>query len=155
MGKWLILILTIFALSTGVANDGLPVPLPDDPYPGEPYPVPPPAPPKDVPYSLGGGETGRFGTRTFDFFPRYDLNRIKRIRLVGLRNNLEIVEVHIQYADSSAERREYRLEGELKSSGVREAALDGRPIYRISVKASPSYFWKKPGGFRVDVIAVK
>lgn len=162
MGKWILIFLTItslFATTSVQAQQDLPLPLPDEPYPGEPNPnpTPPPKPPprQEIPYSLGGGDTGRFRTRTFDFFPRSDLNRIVRVRLVGTRNNIEIKEVTIQYADYSGERPEFRLPGELKSGGIRETALDGRPIYRIQVKAANSHFWKKPGGFRLDVIAVR
>nr|BFD62346.1 hypothetical protein BdHM001_10270 [Bdellovibrio sp. HM001] len=162
MGKWILVlfaVISLFATLGAQAQQDLPLPLPDEPYPGEPSPNPnpPPKPPprQEIPYSLGGGDTGRFRTRTFDFFPRVDLNRIVRIRLVGTRNNIEIKDVVIQYADGTGEWPEQRLPGELKSGGVRETWLNGRPVYRIQIKASNSHFWKKPGGFRVDVIAVR
>lgn len=168
MGKWIVLLLMLFSFSLTVANEELPRPLPDESYPGEPYPVPPPSDPpkppppkpsppkKEIPYTLGSGETARMGSRTFEFYPRVDLNRVVRIRLVGVRNNLEIDEVTIQYSDYyGGERNDLRLPGELKSGGTRESVLDGRPVYRIRIKASASYFWKKPGGFRVDVISVR
>ncbi|UXR65054.1 hypothetical protein EZJ49_02165 [Bdellovibrio bacteriovorus] len=161
MGKWILILLTATSLFATGSVQAQPMPLPDEPYPGEPNPSPNPPPPvkppprQEIPYSLGGGDTGRFRTRTFDFFPRFDLNRIVRIRLVGTRNNIEIKEVLIQYADYSGERQEFRLPGELKSGGIRETVLDGRAVYRIQIKAANSHFWKKPGGFRVDVIAVR
>lgn len=160
--KWMILFLTVFSLSQSFAADNLPRPLPDDPYPQEPYPgEPPPSRPEPPPprqeilYSIGIGETGRFGARTYQFFPRQDLNRVTKIRLVGARNNIEIKEVRIIYADNSGERYERSLPGDLNAGGVREAYLDGRRIYRIEITASSSYFWKKPGSYRVDITAVR
>lgn len=156
MIKWMILLFTVFSFSTSFAAQELPRPLPDDPYPQEPYPGEPPPPPRqvEVPYTLGSGETGRFGARTYQFFPRADLNRVTKIRLVGSRNNIEIKEVRILYADNSG-RFERTLPGDLHSGRIREAYLDGRRIYRIEVTASASYFWKKPGGYRVDITAVR
>lgn len=152
MGKLFVLFVALFSLSVGGAQN-LPLPLPDDPYPGEPYPVPPPPPKQEVLYSLGSGATPRFGSQTYDFYPRADLNRLVRIRLVGSKNNIEIKEVRILYADYGDERSDSRLAGELKSGGIKEVVTNGRPVYRIAVTASSSYFWKKSGSYRVDVTA--
>lgn len=152
MGKSFVLLVALIALSMGRAQN-LPLPLPDDSYPGEPFPVPPPPPKQEVLYSLGSGAAGRFGSQTQDFYPRADLNRLVRIRFVGAKNNIEINEVRILYADYGDERSESRLTGELKSGGMREVVTNGRPVYRIAVTASPSYFWKKPGLYRLDVTA--
>ncbi|WP_374029905.1 hypothetical protein [Bdellovibrio bacteriovorus] len=155
MLKWILLVFTVLSLSHGIAGaQGLPRPLPDDPYPQIP-PEQEPPPRVEVPYTLGGGETGRFTGKSHDFYPRANLNQVLKLRIVGGRENIQIKEVRIWYADYGGEISERSLEGDLRSGRAREVYLGGRPVYRISIKASPIYFWKKPGSFRVDIVAVR
>lgn len=154
MSRWTLPFFLLFFLSFGLRGEELPRPLPDDPYPREPAPEEPPRG-VEIPYSLGSGETGRFGSRTSQFFPRSDLNRVIRLRLIGLRNTIEVKEIKLLFADNSEERNELTLVGDLKPGEVREAFLAGRSLYRIEVVASASFFWKKPGSYRVDITAVR
>lgn len=154
MTKWIFLFLTVFSFANSFAAQELPRPLPDESYPQEPYPGEPPRG-VEIPYSLGSGQSGRWGNATYQFFPRADLNRLVKIRLVGFQNNIEIKEVRLLYADNSSERYERTLPGDLRVGGIREAYLDGRRILRIEVTASASNFWKKAGGYRVDISAVR
>lgn len=153
MGKWLLLFSVCFSLTVNGGNRDLPLPLPDEAYPEDPNPNPAPPPRQEVMYTLGQAATDRFGSRTFEFYPRADLSKIVRIRLVGTRNNLEIKDVRIKYADNWGDRRDLQLPGDLKSGGVRLGYYEGRSVFRLEITASASYFWKKPGGFRVDVVA--
>ncbi|WP_413575219.1 hypothetical protein ACLVWU_13030 [Bdellovibrio sp. HCB290] len=181
--KWILLILTVFSLSYSKAEQDLPMPLPDEPPghedPSDPYPPyePPPQnprppqnpqPPQPTPpeypqppsgqsreYSLGTGDTGRFKERTFTFYPNSTWNRVTRIGLVGTRNNIKIKQVDIMFADYGDTRMEYNLMGELGAGSTRSAYFEGRPIAAIRIVASNKYFWKKTGGFRVDVTAYK
>lgn len=132
-----------------------PRPLPDESYPQDPHY--PEEPPRDVevPYSLGSGETERFGSTMTDFYPHRDLTRLVRLRLVGLGNAIEIKEVRIIFADLREERVEFSLRGELKPGSVRGALLGGRRIYAVIVTAASSYVWKRPGGYRVEVTAIR
>lgn len=149
MTRWFLLIFAFFSFANPVFSQ--PRPLPDDPYPQEPYP----GEPQRITYSLGSGESGRFGSKTTQFFPRADLSRVIGIRFVGLRNNIEVKEVRILYGGRGGERNELLLTGDLPVGGVREAFFDGRTIYRIEVTASSEYFWKKLGGYRVDITVVR
>ena len=125
------------------------------PYPGNPpFPNPPPPVGSEYNYSIGTGELGRFKTRDYTFFPRQDLNRITRLRLVGLRNEIEIKEVTIRYVDGYEEL-VYMLTGDLGAGRIKESWASGRPIHSIKVRASANGIFKKPGGFRVDVTAVR
>lgn len=153
MIRWILpFLLLVFYSNALVAQ---PRPLPDDSYPQEPrYPEEPPRGP-EVPYSLGNGEAERFGNRRTDFYPRSDLNRLVRLRLVGLDNTIEIKEVRLIFADYREERVEFGLNGELKPGNMRGTLLGGRRIYAIEVTATASYLWKKPGGYRVEVTAVR
>lgn len=152
MTKWILpfLLLLCFA-NTSAAQ---PRPLPDDQYPQDPYPGDPPRG-VEVPYSLGSGDSERFSAKTSDFYPRSDLSRLVRLRLTGLTNTIEVKEVRIVYADYNEERTEPSLEGELKPGQMRVIIMRGRPIYRIEVTATSSYLWKKPGGYQVDVSALR
>ncbi|WP_413557905.1 hypothetical protein [Bdellovibrio sp. HCB209] len=170
--KWIVLVLTVFSLSFSYAEEDLPMPLPDDPghsdpapqppqnpYPEDPgsqppqQPQPPSGPSRD--YGLGAGDTGRFKERTFTFYPNSTWNKVTRIQLQGTRNNVKIKSVEVFYADYPGSRYEYNLMGELTAGTTRLSFLDGRPITAIKVVASNKYFWKKPGGFRVDVTAYR
>ncbi|MDG0817809.1 hypothetical protein [Bdellovibrio svalbardensis] len=155
MLKWIVLLITALSLNTSFAWNDLPQPLPEDP--GQQQPVPPPQPPSGVPvrYSLGTAELSRFKESEFTFYPQVGLNKLARLSLTAGRNNIEIKEVRIQYADYMDERLDYVLPGDLKSGNTRTISMDARPIYRIKVKAIASYFWKKPGNFRVDVAAYR
>lgn len=169
--KWIALILTVFSLSFSHAEQDLPQPLPDEPGHEQPTPQPPPYPSPEDPgqppqqpqppsgepreYSLGAGDTGRFKERTFTFYPNSTWRRITRVGLTGTRNNVKIKSVDILYADYPDTRFEYNLVGDLVAGMNRQAYLDGRPITAIRITASNKYFWKKPGGFRVDVTAYK
>lgn len=134
-------------------NPGNPPEYPGNPgYP--PSPNPPPPVGKEYNYSIGSGELGRFKTREYTFFPRQDLNRITRIRLVGYRNEIEIKEVTVRYVDGYEER-VYMLTGDLGAGRIKESWASGRAIHSIKVRASANGIFKKPGGFRVDVTAVK
>ncbi len=168
--KWIVLFLTVFSLAYTHAEEDLPMPLPDEPghqdpspqpspypYPEDPQP-PPQQPPPSGPersYSLGVGDTGRFKERTFTFYPNSTWRRVTRIALTGTRNNVKIKSVDIMYADYPDTRFEYNLVGELVAGSTRNAYLEGRPITAIRITATNKYFWKKPGGFRVDVTAYK
>ncbi|MBV2167488.1 MAG: hypothetical protein KUL82_02165 [Bdellovibrio sp.] len=154
MTKWFVLLLTVFSLSQVGAAQELPRPLPDDPYPREPYPGEPPRG-VEYPYSVGSGDVGRFAAKTYQFFPRTDLNRLIKIRVVGLKNKIVINEVKLVYLDNGSERSELMLPGDLHVGSFRETYLDGRAIYRIDINASSSNIFKKPGGYRVDVTAVR
>lgn len=163
--KWLVLLATVFCMQATFAD--LPQPLPDDP--GQQNPQPPPQQPPQYPpnqppqqplppptgtptrYSLGSGQLTRFKEREFVFYPTTGMNRLARISLTGMGNTIEIKEVRIQYADYFDERMDYMLPGDLGNGNTRTSSLDARPIYKITVKASAKYFWKKAGGFRVDV----
>lgn len=151
MRKGVLSFLIIFSLFAGAEE--LPQPLPDDSYP----PTDPGNPPREVeiPYTIGSGDTDRFSDKTYNFYPRLDLARVVRLRLVGLNNPIEIKEVKILYVDSRDERNELTLTGELKPGQAVQAFLEGRRIFRIQVTAIASVFWKKPGGYRVDIIAVR
>jgi|GEM_PF-1915056 len=150
MSRWLVLLFALFIFSQPLLAQ--PRPLPDDPYPSEPYPGEPPHR-TEVLYSIGFGKTGRFGTQTYQFFARSDLRHVTRLRLVGSRNGIEIKKVRLVYADYSGDRIDPMLSGDLRAGGVLETFLDGRPLSRIEVTASSSYFWKKPGSYRVDIWA--
>lgn len=167
MTKLFFLFPILFFLSNSFATDELPRPLPDDSYPSDPYPTPtptpdpsptpsptpaPPAP--ETPYSIGMGETARFGTQTYNFFPRKKLNRVVHISVVGIRNKNEIKKIRIYYTDKSGPRDVYQLNGKISPGDVREANLDGRPISKVEIVASASYFWRSSGSFRVDVRAI-
>lgn len=142
------------------ASDELPRPLPDDSYPSDPnlpnpYPEPQPQPqPPETPYSIGYGETARFSTQTYRFKPRKNLNRFIHISVVGIRNKNDIKNIRIYYSDKSGSIDVYQLKGKISPGEARHAYLDGRPISKVEVVASGSYFWKKSGTFRVDVRAV-
>ncbi|MEK2688067.1 hypothetical protein [Bdellovibrio sp. GT3] len=180
--KWIVLFLTVFTFSFSHAEQDLPMPLPDDPpgqeWPEEPeqpeQPQPPaPRPPQQPPqnpqppqkpqppsnevreYSLGAGDTGRFKERAFIFYPNSTWRHVSNISLTGTRNNVKIKEVIITYADYGDSRYETQLEGELIAGSRRTAYIQTRPIASIRIVASNKYFWKKPGGFRVDVSAYK
>jgi hypothetical protein len=171
--KWIVLLLTVFSLTYSHAEEDLPLPLPEDPGHQNPGPRPPPPPypspedpgqPPQQPqppsgasrdYSLGAGDTGRFKERTFIFYPNSLWRRVTRIALTGTRNNVKIKSVDIMYADYPDTRFEYNLVGELGAGSTRNAYLEGRPITAIRITATNKYFWKKPGGFRVDVTAYK
>ncbi|QLY24409.1 hypothetical protein [Bdellovibrio sp. KM01] len=172
--KWIVLILTVFSLSYSHAEEDLPLPLPEDPGQEQPTPHPRPQPPpypapedpqppqypqppqgQSRDYSLGAGDTGRFKERTFTFYPNSSWRRVTRVGLTGTRNNVKIKSVDIMYADYPDTRFEYNLVGELVAGSSRNAYLEGRPISAIRITATNKYFWKKPGGFRVDVTAYK
>lgn len=157
MIKFFIFVSIFFCLSKGIASDELPRPLPDDSYPSDPtpYPEPPPPPPREVqtPYSIGWGETARFGTQNYTFSPRKNLNRVVRVTVVGIRNANEIKSIRIQYADKKGPKDLYQLRGKINPGETRAAILDGRPIKKIEVVAAGSYFWRMSGSFRVDVVA--
>ncbi len=158
MLKWIVFLVTALSINSSFAWNDLPQPLPEEPGQQQPTPPPPQQPPPSseaVRYSLGTADLTRFKEREFTFYPQVALNRLARLSLTGGRNNIEIKEVRIQYADYLDERLDYVLPGELRSSETRTISLDARPIYRIKVKASASYFWKKPGNFRVDVAAYR
>ncbi|MGE5085995.1 MAG: hypothetical protein ACM3MG_06805 [Bacillota bacterium] len=160
--KWFLLLLTTFTFSICLAAwEDLPLPLPDDP-PGtsQPDPTPQPAPTPEPPqppsgpsysYSVGAGDTGRFKERAFTFYPRLDWNRITYVRILGVNNNIKIKSVLIRYADNLNPDLAVNLTGELKTGGILQTWLQGRPIYSITVFAQNKYFWKKPGSFRIDV----
>lgn len=132
-----------------------PQPLPDDAYPQEPNPGEPPPPiGAEIPYSLGGGEVPRTGFVTQPFYPRGDLNRIVKVRLIGSANNIDIREFRIVAADGRV-RLEQSLLGELPLGAVREIYLDGRSLQRIEVTGTSLNLFKKPGKYRVDVTAVR
>ncbi|NUN05699.1 MAG: hypothetical protein HUU57_08050 [Bdellovibrio sp.] len=172
MKSILILFCLFFSFSSVAGAQGVPSPLPDDSYPdpgtpppsspgnpGNPnYPPPHPGEPppwgNEIPYTLGTGQTDKSGSRTFAFFPRRDLSRIIKIRLVGFTNNIEIEQVRIVAMDGS-----YAfvtpMNGRLGAGSMREVYINGRALNRIEIKASPSYFWKNPGSFRVDVTAIR
>ncbi|QDK37115.1 hypothetical protein [Bdellovibrio sp. NC01] len=163
MTKWFVFLVTVLSLNTSFAWNDLPQPLPEEPGTQLPQPPPqqpnqPPQPPptgEQVRYSLGSADLTRFKEREFTFYPQAGLNRLARLSLTCGRNNIEIKEVRIQYADYFDERLDYVLPGDLDSGHTRTTGLDGRPIYKITVKAHAKYFWKKPGNFRVDVAAYK
>lgn len=163
MTRWMILLSTLLFVSTTWASDfydevqATPRPLPDAPY--EPGPDDPirSEPPREefIPYTLGTGDTGRFGSKDSEFYPRFDLARVVSLRLVGSRNEIDVKEVKVLYADNMVERSLYTLQGNLRSGAMKEIALDGRPIYRIDISAKSERFWKKLGSYRVDIIAVR
>ncbi|MNK07457.1 hypothetical protein D3C87_253710 [compost metagenome] len=168
----IILSLSILLSTQAWAVPDLPLPLPDEPPehqdppypptnpPAPPVPPPPPerppapAPIEEIPYSLGSGSTDRFGEKTYYFNPRYDLSNLKTIRIVGRRNKIRIESVRVYFLDIG-EREITSLRGDLSPGSARVYKLQGRPVGRITVTASASYFWKKPGGFRVDVVALR
>lgn len=136
-------------------NSKLPRPLPEDPSDQPPPDRRPPQPPQaEVPYSLGSGETNRLGTSDFDFHPRFDLDKVIRIRLILSGNPIDVEEVEVVFADNGERRRFTFLEGELNVR-FKEVFAPGRPVYRISIKASSVGFWKKPGGFRLDIVSAR
>ncbi|MBO9666220.1 MAG: hypothetical protein J7501_05350 [Bdellovibrio sp.] len=165
--KWIILLLTVCTLTHAYAEEDLPMPLPDEP--GHQYPEPNPAPrptPRPEPeqpappsgqtmtYTLGVGDTGRFKERQIFFYPSSAWTRVNRITLTGVRNNVKIKSVRIYYADAwGGPSEDYSLIGDLKVGTTLQAYYDSRPISSIEVTATNKYFWKKPGGFRVDVTA--
>jgi len=166
--RWFLLLVTMFTFSMSqAALEDLPLPLPDDP-PGssqpDPYPTPTPTPepaptpvptpsPKPESYSVGAGDTGRFKEREFTFYPRSDWNRITYVRILGVQNKIKIKSVLIRYADNMNSELGANLSGNLQTGGILQTWLQGRPIYSITVVAQNKYFWKKPGGFRIDVTA--
>lgn len=132
-----------------------PLPLPDDAYPQDPnHGEQPPPVGTEIPYSLGGGEVQRTGFVTQPFYPRGDLARIIKIRLIGTANNIDIREFRIIAADGRM-RLEQSLLGELPLGAVREIYLDGRSLQRIEVTGTSLNLFKKPGKYRVDVTAVR
>ncbi|XGC81810.1 hypothetical protein ACES2L_04855 [Bdellovibrio bacteriovorus] len=164
MAQWLLVLLFLFSATPSYSQ--LPRPLPDNPSEGDPYPPAPPAPAPRPPddktrpkerysYSLGEGDTGRFKARRNVFYTRPDFNQVTQIRIVGLRNNIDIKQVFVHYADYSAVVPDEVLPGELKEGYTRVAVFNGRPVHSIEVVASASKFWKKLGNFRVDIVVEK
>lgn len=139
-------------LSNGFANNELPRPLPDDSYPSDPYPYP--YPEQETPYAMGSVETARFGTKTHNFSPRKNLNRIVRLSVVGVSNKNEIKSIRLHYADKTGSRNLFELTGKIGPGEFRDAYLDGRPIKKVEVVASGSHFWRKSGSFRIEVTAL-
>lgn len=170
--KSILILFSFLLVLTSVAGAQVtPSPLPDDSYPdpgappprspgpGDPnYPPPYPGEPppwgNEIPYTLGTGQTDKSGPRTFAFFPRRDLSRIIKIRLVGFTNNIEIEQVRIIAMDGS-HAFVTPMNGRLGAGTMREVYINGRALNRIEVSASPSYFWKNPGSFRLDVTAIR
>lgn len=170
VNKWILLFVAVlvFSISENFAQaqqtyQDLPLPLPNEPgqpgQPGQPQPSPeqPPQPPSGTPlrYTLGSASLSRFKEGEFSFYPRADLNKLARLSLTAGGNNIVIKEVRIQYADYFDERLDYILPGDLKSGNTRTSTMSNRPVYKITVKASAAYFWKKPGNFRVDAAAYR
>lgn len=154
----------VFSLQSFSAPD-LPLPLPDDPGDSNPVPPPPeraptpPAPPKnppvtEVPYTIGTGMAERFGERVYYFNPRYDLSSLKTLKIVGVGNKVRIESV-TAYISELGEREITNLNGDLSPGSSRSVNLQGRSVLRITVTVSAAYFWKKPGGFRVDGLALQ
>lgn len=154
MHKWILFITAVLFVMQVRAE--LPLPLPENP-PGSQQPNPPPSerPPAGQPlrYTLGVADLSRFQDDEFAFYPRADFNEIYLLSISGLVNNSIIKEVRIQHADNFDEVFDYILPGDLSAGGTRTVSLDRRPIYRIIVKATSAYFWKKPGSFRLDAAA--
>lgn len=132
------------------AQEG-PLPLPDDP--GQP-PLPPPPNGKPMSYTVGSAQTSRFGSRSFTFYTRPTLQKTTKLRIVALRNNINVSGVWLSYADSSESRSVREFQGELSTGRAREIKLSGRPLLRVDVEASAGYFWKQPGSFRVEATGV-
>lgn len=171
MIKWIILFTTIFYFNFSFGDQGLPMPLPNDPggqlppppppnqpqppnQPPQPLPQPPqplPQPPSSGVYTLGVGDLARFKKKEFSFYPPANLNRLTSLSLTGGVNNIVIKEVRIQYVGSLQEYQDLILPGDLRVGNTRAISLDGRAVATIIVRAANSYFWKKAGNFRVDV----
>lgn len=149
LGKWILPLILFFAVNSiiGSVSAGLPLPLPDDP--NEQPPV------DEVIYSVGSTYVDRFGDDTRVYYPRKGQARLVRLRLLGMRNNINVKAVRLYFSNPSSVREVYELEGTLGSSEVVDALLNGQVATKIEVIAGPAYFWKKPGGYRLDVGAIK
>jgi hypothetical protein len=145
---FLLTLALLFSLGAAAAELwDLPKPLPDDPNA--------PQPPPPIAYSLGSGDTPRFGDSQFSFYPRNDMNRVLKMRITGFGNNITIKNFQITYYDIGSPMEEQLFEGTLGPGQVKEIVVPARQIYGISVTAAAGYFWKKPGSFQVDVLATR
>lgn len=130
------------------------MPLPDDPTDPNQPPLPPPPSGKPVTYAVGSGQTSRFGSRSFTFYTRPSLQKTTKLRIIAVRNNINVGGVWISYADSSETRVIREFQGDLTTGRPREIRMSGRPVLRVDVEASSGYFWKQPGSFRVEATGV-
>ena len=140
----------IVVIVTAVSFAGLPLPLPDDP--NEP---PPPPPPNERYYSLGSVQLDRFAESHKTFSLKNGQNRLTRLRLIGFRNNINVKSVRLYSTNPNGVRELWELEGTLGASQMLEVPLNGVQVSRIEIIATPSFFWKKPGGYRLEAAALK
>jgi len=144
--KIFISLLLVFASEFSFA--GLPLPLPDDPH-EQPPPV------NEVTLPLATVQLDRFAENRKSVTLKKGQNRLTRLRLYGMRNNINIKAVRIYTTAPNSVREIWEMEGSLGSSEILEVPLNGLPISRVEVISTAGYFWKKPGGYRLEAGALR
>lgn len=146
----LIGLVTLFWFGQVFALD-LPRPLPDSYYNDHHHPPAVPPREEEFEYSLGKGETRRFSERTLTFVFPEKLDKVKEIRVVGLKNRLVVQTAIVTWEDETTESLE-SLQGSLSEGDARVWRGTSRRAQKIEFVVFAPYFWEWPGEFRVDVI---
>lgn len=121
--------------------------------PGQPVP-PAPINGRETAYSLGTAQTTKVSLTEFRFRPAFGLERLYRLQLVGINKKVSIESVIIVYANGMGSVQVPNIGGILRAGENRTTYLTGQPVEEVIVNAGNSSFWRKVGGFRVDVTAI-
>lgn len=121
--------------------------------PGQPQ-TPPPATNIETPYTLGAAQTLSTDAAEFRFRPAFGFERLTKLQLVGIDKKVRIHSVVIVYANGMGSYQVPNFDGILREGESRGAFLPSQPVQEVIIVAGNSSFWRKAGGFRVDVTAI-
>jgi hypothetical protein len=129
-------------------------PVPPPEYPPQQPGTPPPAY-GETPYTLGAAQTVSNDSATFTFRPQFGLDRLHRLQIVATSRKVNVRSVTVVYANGMGSQQVVGLDGIIRDGDMsRMVYLTGTPVEQVIVEASSSAFWRKKGGFRVDVTAL-
>lgn len=127
-----------------------PPPYEDPTYP----PAPPPEYGRDVTYTLGSGQVGRFTDRSFNFYPQVGLRNLRALRITCTNNKIKIKSVKVRI-NNGREINATFLNGVYNLGDSRNHYLySNNEVVKITVKASSPSLFRKNGAFRLDAAAV-
>lgn len=127
-----------------------PTPYPEYPTP-TPYPGYPP-PGQDTTYTLGSGQVGRLGERTFTFQPPSNLRNIRALRVTCTNEKIKIKSVTVKFVNGQTATQAI-LEGLYRYGESRLTYMYSTPVSFVTVVAASSSVFRTNGSFRLDAAA--